>query len=243
MNVKVVSTKPLSIEGKPDVKGLELTFEHDGRKRTLSTWIPPVVSSAAEWKPGQEVEIEEYTKDGKTRFKTPQARGGGGGFRGLSYEERVKLDGAEQERMDTRTALMQAVAFHTVGGETRELGVLDTASKYLGWLREQRSPESAMGRHDSGSDAGTVGTPPAVPASQPSTDQAVEKPASGSQGDGEGSAAPADGLLDEATKLYKTRRSLMRAASMLWDVKETDPATELANAQLRELIDRKAVSA
>jgi len=45
--------------------------------------------------------------------------------------------------------------------------------------------------------------------------------------------------LEQATKLYKTRRSLLNAAEMLWEMDKTKDATQLDAGQLRELIEKK----
>ncbi len=84
MKVKVISVADDSFTGNEGntIPAASLTFEVNGERKTLKTYIPPVVTTALSWQPDQEVEIEEYTdKKGNQRFKTPSGGGrqGGGG--------------------------------------------------------------------------------------------------------------------------------------------------------------------
>lgn len=82
--------------------------------------------------------------------EAPRRGGGGGGGGGFAAAYRNTKEGHyyEQERMDRRTALMQAVALGTTAGiqvatagggvkpETRAATVLEAAELMYGWLRK-----------------------------------------------------------------------------------------------------------
>jgi hypothetical protein len=186
VKVKVVAAMDTSFDGKDGTKvaACRLHFEQDGKERYLDTYIPPVVTAALAWKPGEEVEIEEYTdKNGKPRFKTPQAGKGPGGFKQRSVEEQLVLDRFQDERVDRRRSLEQAIVVHDHSDP--EI-ILDTAGLFYKWLRKTASephsspPGGATARR--GSDTGApaaVDQPAGAPPSSGDKPGAAEGPGEG----------------------------------------------------------------
>jgi hypothetical protein len=182
MKVTVKSVADTSFDGRDGTKvaAAKLTFEVDGQTKSLDTYIPPVVTAALAWKPGEEVEIEEYAdKNGKPRFKTPQAGRGGGGFKQRSVEEQLVLDRFQDERVDRRRSLEQAIVVHDHSVDP-EL-ILDTAGLFYKWLRKTASephsspPGGAEARR--GSDTGApaaVDQPAGAPPSSGDKPEAAE---------------------------------------------------------------------
>ena len=127
---------------------------------------------------------------------------GGGGFKGLSASERRELDEFTQERMDRRTALMQAMEFHTVNPTSHSENVLDTAGAFYKWLR--KFPDSTQASAKESGQAGATHTSPrpsatGAGAARPHTPAPASQPSGDTRG-GEPEAAKEDpGVAGEGT--------------------------------------------
>jgi hypothetical protein len=148
MKIKVVSVADDSFDGKDGrvtaakLRYLDLRDEGERRERELSGYGPPMAGVLA-WPAGSEQEIEPYTtKSGKQAFRLPGGggggRGGGGGF-AAAYRNTAEGHAAEQERMDRRTALMQATAIFQTTMQTSaktDGSVQNIADGMYEWLRK-----------------------------------------------------------------------------------------------------------
>lgn len=203
MKVAVVAVKPLSIQDKPDVKGVELVYEAEGQRKTVTSWIPAVVPIAEKWTPGQEVDIEEYDKDGKPRFKLPGSKGGGG-FGGVPAwanteagakwkDEQYQASLAVREDgLNRRTALMQAVA---VAGIAEGADILQAADDFYAWLKASADP-AIQGRSGAAQVNGSAGTSGASPPDS---------------GGGQGKEGESDGEADLTSPLPTTAQASLHS--------------------------------
>ncbi len=132
---------------------------------------------------------------GKEYLAPPPAQGDGG-RRTAAWRQSREALAAEQERMDRRTALMQAVAALGIEGGAGE--VLRTAEQFYAWLRE--TVRETVGVAAAADDvAGSSLPPPATPTPRPgpiATGEQRRAPASPEAvgaGGGEAPAPPAEG--------------------------------------------------
>lgn len=204
MKVKVVNVVDQAFTGKDGatVASARLVYELDGKQKALDTYIPPVVTAALAWKPGDEVEIEEYEdKNGKARFKTPQAGGRKGFGGGLSYEDRARLDATLAERMDRRTALMTAQEATEISAR-----ILPLAEEMYQWLRKTASGSEARTPSLGGPESAGAGVPRSSPspASVPSVEAGTPpERARASVTSGSDEAPPASTASSEASEAHK----------------------------------------
>jgi hypothetical protein len=143
MKIKVLSVADDSFDGKDGrVTAAKLRFTNDqGVASELPGYGPPM-AGVLTWPAGSEQEIEPYTtKSGKQAFRLPGGgsggRGGGGGF-AAAFRNTAEGHASEQERMDRRTALMQATAiFQTTmqTGAKTDGSVQNIADGMYAWLR------------------------------------------------------------------------------------------------------------
>jgi len=137
MKVKVVSVEEKGFDGKDGrVAGALLTFREGDKPATELIGYGPAMVEVLKWQPGEEKEIEVFRPEGKDRDRFRLPKGNGGGSRGggqAAYANTAEGLAYEQERMDRRTAIMQAVAMRSEG---KEHLLLDNADKIYDWLRK-----------------------------------------------------------------------------------------------------------
>jgi hypothetical protein len=206
MKVKVAAVKDTSFDGNDGKKvgAVDLTFEADGTTKTRVSYIPLVVAAVLKWQAGEEHEIEEYQdKKGKTRFKIPGMEQGRKGNQ-LSFDERLALDKFQQQQMNKRTSLMQAVVVYA-GTDLHY--TLEVADVFYDWLQDVAGgggnvdDARVMGKDASGSTAPPpatnvgAGSPDARGISDtapaPATEEG-EPPVGESNPPGSSSSAPSD---------------------------------------------------
>lgn len=254
-----MKAKVVSVEAKKwnDKDFYEVVFAYDGKQEARTIWWDGAYSTVREWQPDQEVEVEFTEKDGKLRFQIPKPGGGkGGGYKQRSLEEQLVLDRFQDERVDRRRALEQAVVVH--GQSTDAELVLDTAGAFYKWLRKTSESAGASARTPTatGSEQGsppTRSTPRGSPSqsegsvlrgagpSDPPPDDGIRgvessAPKAAPEVFGEGANGAAKGNAELALELYGGKAHALRAARMFHDFRSFD---DIDAATLALLIEKK----
>lgn len=217
--MKVLNVKPYPSEKNPEAGYVDV----QDASGVFNAWTPKVTAL----KVGEDVPEgwERKDSDKGPRLLPPGPKGQGGQS---AYRNTKEGSTAEQERMDRRTALMQAVALDS-GGVAQHWTWVDAADQMYAWLRKtsgsgglpEKTGEAQVRLSKPAPDPGTTSAPPLR--NGPSPSDGAEPGAEGrAQPGGEGRGKPNPPSLEqwpqEALDIGLTRsKAVIMARRMGWD--------------------------